>query len=53
TKTHEGTVRTLTVMWGALGFEDHRDASVAWYQKILEELGAVVENVEVRIAPPG
>ncbi len=52
TKTHQGTVRTLTVMWGAVGYEDRREAAVAWYKEILGDLGATVEAVEVRFNPP-
>lgn len=52
TKTHEGTVRTLTVMWGAVGHEDHRDLAVGWYHELLKKLGASVTPVEVAVSPP-
>jgi DNA/RNA-binding domain of Phe-tRNA-synthetase-like protein len=52
TKTHEGTTRTLTVMWGVACFEERRDSAVAWYREILERLGASVDGVEVRMALP-
>lgn len=52
TKTHSGTSRTLTVMWGAAGFEDRRDAAVAWYQDLLRKMGATVAPVEVRMDTP-
>ncbi|MGD2121088.1 MAG: hypothetical protein PVJ76_05060 [Gemmatimonadota bacterium] len=52
TKTHEGTTKTLTVMWGAVGFEDQRDTAVAWYQELLKRFGAVVGTVEVSMDPP-
>ena len=52
TKTHDGTTRTLTVMWGVAGHEDHRDRAVGWYQELLEKLGASVTPVEVVVSPP-
>jgi DNA/RNA-binding domain of Phe-tRNA-synthetase-like protein len=52
TKTHEGTTRTLTVIWGVVGNEDHRDRAVGWYRELLEELGASVTPVEVVVSPP-
>jgi hypothetical protein len=52
TKTHEGTTDTLTVMWGAVGFEDRRDAAIAWYQELLVTLGGEVRDVEVVLTPP-
>jgi DNA/RNA-binding domain of Phe-tRNA-synthetase-like protein len=52
TKTHGGTTHTLTVLWGALGFEDRRDAAVAWYRDLLARLGASTEPVEVVVSPP-
>jgi DNA/RNA-binding domain of Phe-tRNA-synthetase-like protein len=52
TKTHEGTERTLTVIWGVDGFEERRDAAVAWYQELLGRLGASLETVEVLIGQP-
>ncbi len=52
TKTGDGTTRTLTIMWGALGFEDRRDAAVAWYGELLERMGAAVEPVEVSMERP-
>jgi len=52
TKTHEGTTRTLTVVWGVQGYEDHLQETVAWYQDLLERMGAVVQEVEVRTTPP-
>jgi DNA/RNA-binding domain of Phe-tRNA-synthetase-like protein len=52
TKTHDGTTRTLTVLWGAAGFEDRRDAAVAWYRELLERMGAAVKPVEVPVGQP-
>jgi hypothetical protein len=48
TKTHDGTTRTLTVIWGVEGFEENLLAALEWYGEILEGLGAEVRAVEVR-----
>ncbi|MCJ7630620.1 MAG: hypothetical protein MUO50_19770, partial [Longimicrobiales bacterium] len=56
TKTHEGTTRTLTVIWGVAGYEDRLAAAVTWYEEILGKMEAAVETVEVvvsRAAPSG
>lgn len=42
TKTHAGTVRTLSVIWGCAGFEPELDAARSWYVEILEKAGATV-----------
>ena len=52
TKTHEGTTRTLTVIWGVAGYEDRLEAAVTWYREILQRLEASVDPVEVVISPP-
>ena len=52
TKTNEETTRTLTVIWGVLGFASQLAAAVAWYQEILGKMGAAVEAVEVVLTPP-
>jgi DNA/RNA-binding domain of Phe-tRNA-synthetase-like protein len=48
TKTHEGTTRTLTVIWGVEGFQDRLAAALEWYQEILERAGASTTRVEVQ-----
>ncbi len=40
TKTHEGTRRTLSVLWGVRGFEDQLTRATAWYRELLERAGA-------------
>lgn len=42
TKTHEATLRTLSVIWGCKGFETEVDAANARYQEMLSSLGASV-----------
>ncbi len=46
-KTGEDTTWTLTVVWGAEGFEEQRDQAVGWYRELLEEAGAIVESASV------
>lgn len=45
TKTHPGTRRTLSVIWGCAGFEDRLDRATAWYRELLASVGAVTEMV--------
>ncbi len=51
TKTHDGTTRTLTVIWGVAGYEDRLATAMAWYQELLERLEALVDPVEVVFSP--
>ena len=43
TKTHGGTRRTLSVVWGAAGHEERLERAVAWYREILGRAGAATE----------
>lgn len=45
TKTHEGTTRTLTVLWGAQSLGEHTAEAAAWYRELLVRLGATTEDV--------
>jgi DNA/RNA-binding domain of Phe-tRNA-synthetase-like protein len=40
TKTHEGTRRTISVVWGCAGHEEHLSRTVAWYREVLGRHGA-------------
>lgn len=40
TKTSPSTVRTLSVCWGAKGWEERTDELVGWYRGLLEASGA-------------
>ena len=40
TKTHDGTVRTLSVLWGVQGYEDQVERATGWYRELLEQAGA-------------
>jgi len=42
TKTHEGTTRTLTVIWGTTSLPGRAARARAWYTSLLEGLGATV-----------
>lgn len=47
TKTHAGTTKTLTVIWGASTLPGRSEQAFAWYRSLLESLGAVVRRVEL------
>lgn len=47
TKTHEGTTRTLSVIWGVPGHEERLAQTTAWYRELLERAGAETVGVEV------
>jgi hypothetical protein len=46
TKTHDGTRRTLSVVWGVKGHEARLRQAVAWYRALLAEAGAATEPVQ-------
>lgn len=43
TKTHEGTVRTLSVLWGTRALPGRAAEAAAWYRSLLESAGAATE----------
>ncbi|MEM6785153.1 MAG: phenylalanine--tRNA ligase beta subunit-related protein [Bacteroidota bacterium] len=45
TKTHDGTRRTLSLVWGHHELADQVEAATAWYRSLLERLGATTEAV--------
>jgi len=45
TKTHPGTRRTLSVVWGPAGYEGQVERATAWYRELLEAAGATTEAV--------
>lgn len=51
-KTHEGTTRTLTIIWGVAGFGERLERAHQWYVQILEDVGAEVEDVPVILEGP-
>ncbi len=40
TKTSATTRRTLSVLWGSVGYEERLEQTVAWYRELLERAGA-------------
>ena len=44
TKTSATTTRTLSVVWGTRGLPGRTTETAAWYRRLLEEVGATVEN---------
>ncbi len=45
TKTHPGTRRTLSILWGCLEVPGRAAAAAAWYRSLLERLGARTAEV--------
>jgi DNA/RNA-binding domain of Phe-tRNA-synthetase-like protein len=45
TKTHAGTRRTLSVIWGTNALPGRAASAAAWYRRLLEEAGAATEEV--------
>ncbi|WNG23435.1 hypothetical protein F0U62_04870 [Cystobacter fuscus] len=44
TKTHEGTRRTFTVLWGTRTQPGRAERAFSWYRELLERMGAAVER---------
>ncbi|ATB35460.1 hypothetical protein CYFUS_000873 [Cystobacter fuscus] len=44
TKTHEGTRRTFTVLWGTRALPGRAERAFSWYRELLERMGAAVER---------
>jgi DNA/RNA-binding domain of Phe-tRNA-synthetase-like protein len=42
-KTHAGTVRTLSVVWGSTALPGRAQAATDWYRRILQNFGATTE----------
>ena len=45
TKTHEGTTRTLSILWGTRALEGRAARAADWYQQLLRDAGATIEEV--------
>ena len=45
TKTHPGTTRTLSVIWGTTADPGRPDQTARWYRELLERLGAKTSDV--------
>jgi DNA/RNA-binding domain of Phe-tRNA-synthetase-like protein len=46
TKTHAGTTRTLSIVWGTTALPGRAARAVAWYRELLGKLGATTEAVQ-------
>jgi DNA/RNA-binding domain of Phe-tRNA-synthetase-like protein len=40
TKTHEGTTRTVSILWGCLSYQEQTDRALSFYRELLSRLGA-------------
>jgi DNA/RNA-binding domain of Phe-tRNA-synthetase-like protein len=49
TKTHAGTTRTLSIVWGTSALPGRAARAVAWYRELLGRLGATTEPIH---SPP-
>lgn len=47
TKTRGRTERTVSIIWGASGFEERVEAAVRWYRELLGQVGSDTEPVMV------
>ncbi len=45
TKTHDGTTRTLSIVWGTQGQNERTERAYAWYRDLMDRVGAVTEPV--------
>ena len=45
TKTHPGTRRTLSLVWGVRSLGDRTSRATAWYRELLAGVGATTESV--------
>jgi DNA/RNA-binding domain of Phe-tRNA-synthetase-like protein len=43
TKTHPGTTKTLSIIWGAKTLGDRTEKTAEWYRSLLHQLGATTE----------
>ncbi|MFO0863837.1 MAG: phenylalanine--tRNA ligase beta subunit-related protein [Gemmataceae bacterium] len=46
TKTHEGTRRTLSVIWGSKSLPGRGAQAATWYRELLAEAGATTADIE-------
>ncbi|MEO0558800.1 MAG: phenylalanine--tRNA ligase beta subunit-related protein [Bacteroidota bacterium] len=51
TKTHDGTTRTLSIIWAPHALSERRDRAQSWYGELLRSVGATVGAVELAIHP--
>ena len=44
TKTHAGTRRTLSIVWGTCALDGRASATARWYESLLRDAGADIED---------
>ncbi len=44
-KTHAGTVRTLSIVWGSVALPGRAAATAAWYRELLHSAGATTSDL--------
>ncbi len=49
TKTHDGSTRTLSVVWGTRVLPQHTERVTTWYRSLLEHAGATTHGVTTTI----
>ncbi len=50
TKTHDGTVRTLAIVWGTTALSGRTAQTTAWYRELVAQIaGATNEDVALRV----
>lgn len=52
TKTHDGTQRTLSIVWGSSALPGHAAAASDWYRRLLESTGATTHTLTPLEAAP-
>ena len=50
TKTHQGTRRTLSILWGSAQVPGRARQAADWYRALLERLGAATQEVGLSAA---
>jgi DNA/RNA-binding domain of Phe-tRNA-synthetase-like protein len=45
TKTHPGTRRTLSIVWGTCALDGRASATAEWFQSLLRDAGASIEDI--------
>jgi hypothetical protein len=45
TKTHAGTVRTLSLVWSSVALPGRAAATAAWYRELLHLAGAITTDL--------
>ncbi len=47
TKTHDGTRRTLSIVWASAAVSGRLDRAADWYRSLMQDAGATVEAAAV------